>query len=102
MSLSKKAVRKTFREVVFKRDGHKCVCCFKTEELDAHHITDRNFFENGGYVLANGISLCSDCHLKAEEFHCTGVSYVGYSPEDLYRKINSSFDKAKKEDCKDG
>ena len=59
-------------------------------ELDVHHITDRNEMPNGGYVKENGISLCSECHLKAEEFHQTGISHPGYSPEDLYQKIGST------------
>jgi len=49
---------------------------------------------NGGYVKENGISLCEECHKKAEEFHSTGVAFPGYAPEDLYQKINSSYEKA--------
>ena len=64
------------------------------KELDAHHITDRNLLPNGGYVKENGISLCPACHEKAEVFHSTGSSVEGYSPDDLYKKINSSYEKA--------
>jgi hypothetical protein len=64
------------------------------QELDAHHITDRNLLPNGGYVKENGISLCQECHLKAEQFHSTGISYPGYAPEDLYKKINSTIERA--------
>lgn len=64
------------------------------DELDAHHITDRNEMPNGGYVKENGISLCEKCHLLAEEFHSTGVAASGYSPENLYKKIGSSHDRA--------
>jgi len=60
------------------------------EGLDAHHITDRGDMPNGGYVKENGIALCENCHIKAEEFHSTGTSHPGYSPEDLYRVIGSS------------
>ena len=50
---------------------------------------------NGGYVLENGITLCKDpCHLKAEQFHSTGISHLDYSPEDLYKVIDSNYEKA--------
>jgi hypothetical protein len=45
---------------------------------------------NGGYVAANGISLCPTCHEKAEIFHSTGVALQGWAPTDLYDKIGSS------------
>lgn len=76
------------------------MCGFKTNKdnvenvLDAHHVTDRTEMPNGGYVKENGISLCEECHKKAEEFHSTGISVLGFSPEDLYEKIGSSKEKA--------
>lgn len=103
MSAKKKQVRAAFRDATFSRDKYKCVCCpFQSspekaeEELDAHHITDRNEMPNGGYVKENGISLCADCHLKAEEFHSTGTAAPGFSPEELYAKIGSSYERAVK------
>ncbi len=92
----KKKIRQQFRDAVFMRDEHKCRVCGKLDmkELDAHHITDRNLLPNGGYVKENGISLCPDCHLKAEQFHSTGEACPGYSPDDLYRLIGSSYEKA--------
>ena len=51
---------------------------------------------NGGYVKENGISVCDDCHLKAEAFWSTGEAIEGFSPDDLYKIINSSFDEAVK------
>lgn len=101
MGAEKKLIRKLFRDACYKRDGFRCAMCgMKSskdkaeEELDAHHITDRTLMPNGGYVRENGISLCGECHQKAEEFHSTGVAHPGYSPEDLYKKINSSLEKA--------
>jgi len=93
---NKKLVRSKFRKDVFKRDNYKCVCCNKKGvdrqensdfpvKLDAHHITNRNEFKNGGYNIANGITLCSDCHLLAESI------VFGFYPEDLYVKIGSSL-----------
>lgn len=97
----KKEIRAQFRSSALKRDQYKCVMCgFKStpdkaeDELDVHHITDRKEIINGGYVKENGISLCSECHLKAEEFHSTGTAHPGYAIEDLYKAINSNLDKA--------
>lgn len=101
MSSKKKIVRELFRDSCYKRDGFRCAMCFMKssgekchEELDAHHITDRSIMPNGGYVKENGISLCPECHIKAEVFHSTGTAYPGYAPEDLYKKIKSSYEKA--------
>jgi 5-methylcytosine-specific restriction endonuclease McrA len=102
MSSQKKLVRASFREAVFKRDGHKCRVCglfeekiiFDNGKLDAHHITDRNEMPNGGYVKENGISLCPECHEKAEVFHSTGESVTGFSPAELYTLIESSLELA--------
>jgi 5-methylcytosine-specific restriction endonuclease McrA len=88
--------RTTFREGVFERDGHKCKVCGNDGELDAHHITDRHDLPNGGYVFSNGISLCSECHIKAGVHHVTGGKDWpdGFHPDDLYRLIHSSQDLA--------
>ena len=94
MSKEKKLVRAKFRDSVFARDGHKCVFCDITENLDAHHITDRNLMPNGGYVKENGITLCPIHHELAEVFHSTGKSALGFSPEDLYKHIDSSLEDA--------
>lgn len=95
MSSQKKLVRQKFRDAVFKRDKNRCRTCGATEtHLDAHHITDRNLMPDGGYVAENGISLCPECHEKAEEFHKTGVAVDGFSPDDLYTLIGSSLQSA--------
>lgn len=101
MSGAKKLIRKYFRDACYKRDGFRCaMCSMKSsidkaeEELDAHHITDRNLMPNGGYVKENGISLCPACHEKAEIYHSTGTAVEGFAPDDLYKKINSSYEKA--------
>jgi len=102
MKLNKKQVRENFRNSVFKRDGNKCkICGESNSSLDAHHITDRNLFPNGGYTLYNGITLCQKtCHLKAEKYHITnGVEWeFGFHPNDLYKLINSSYELAIKND----
>jgi 5-methylcytosine-specific restriction endonuclease McrA len=93
MSAQKKLIRQNFRDAVFKRDGHKCVFCGATENLDAHHITDRSLMPNGGYVLENGITVCDKHHLLCEGYH-GGKPQEGYLPSDLYKKIGSSYSRA--------
>ena len=72
--------REQFREHVFNRDGNRCVICEDKNNLDPHHIIDRKCFNNGGYLLSNGITLCNMCHQKAE----TGI----YTCEELRSKAN--------------
>lgn len=71
----KKQVREKFRKEVFNRDKLTCkICNTKRDEkdLDAHHITNREEIENGGYIMNNGITVCKDvCHLKVELYHIT-------------------------------
>lgn len=100
MSDKKKAIRKAFRDACFKRDGFRCAKCpFKSSkdnaenELDAHHVTNRTLMVNGGYVKENGISLCDSCHQKAEDYFLN-IHHPGYSPEDLYKAIGSTYEKA--------
>ena len=57
--------RDQFREAVLARDSHKCILCDKPAQ-DAHHIIDRSLFEDEGYYLDNGVSLCEEHHLEAE------------------------------------
>lgn len=102
MSQRKKQVRQQFRDAVFARDGFACRACgFASapqraeDELDAHHVTDRNEMPNGGYVAENGISLCATCHEKAEAFHCGEEVPPGFSPAELYALIGSSEDEAR-------
>lgn len=58
--------RDEFRNAVFARDSYKCVIC-GSAAVDAHHILERRLFPDGGYYLDNGSSLCSECHIKAEQ-----------------------------------
>ena len=93
----KQRVRENFRNAVFSRDNNKCKVCGSGGRLDAHHITDRNEMPNGGYVKENGISLCDECHIKAEVWHSSNKrKHVdGYHPNELYELIGSDYDLAK-------
>jgi len=102
MSERKREVRRRFRAAVFTRDEYTCRGCGFVStperaetELDAHHITDRHEIPNGGYVPENGISLCSDCHLKAEAHHNGEHVTPGFSPDELYAVIGSSLETAR-------
>lgn len=57
--------RDEFREGVFERDGHECVICGEPSQ-DAHHILERRLWDDGGYYLDNGASLCGEHHIQAE------------------------------------
>lgn len=91
---NKKRIRERFRSAVFARDAHRCVLC-SSPAVDAHHITDRSELPSGGYVRSNGISLCAACHMLAEVYHSTGSAHPGYSPDDLYARIGSSYEQAR-------
>lgn len=95
---NKKLIRENFRNAVFTRDNFTCVFCNKTENLDAHHITDRNEMPNGGYVIENGITLCDEHHKLAEIYHSSHKKKfaVGFHPINLYQKIGSSYELAYK------
>jgi hypothetical protein len=89
--------RDQFREAVFKRDNHRCVIC-GIDAKDAHHIVERRLWEDGGYHLANGASLCEEHHRKAEstELSCddvriaAGITHI-VLPEHLYD--DTAYDK---------
>jgi hypothetical protein len=58
--------RDEFRQLALERDHGFCVLCHKPA-VDVHHIIDRKLWEDGGYYNGNAASLCSDCHLQAEQ-----------------------------------
>ena len=98
--MNKKQIRADFRAAVFARDHFQCRCCGRPGydrqgepqegrvPLDAHHIIPRDLMPKGGYVAQNGISVCDECHIKAE----TGGP--GFEPEDLFALIGSSEEAA--------
>jgi 5-methylcytosine-specific restriction endonuclease McrA len=100
--MNKKQLRIYFRESVFSRDKHKCRVCGFDKDLDAHHITNRNEIPSGGYVSSNGISLCKECHFKAEkvyqEYFKTNIEVptelIKFTEKQLYKLISSSKEKA--------
>lgn len=95
--------RDTFRNAVLKRDGYKCIICGYTDSsvpdcgLNAHHVIERRLWDDSGYYLDNGATLCDDhngiigCHKKAEMTtlpcdqirHAAGITTI-HLPEHLY------------------
>lgn len=57
--------RDLFREKVFARDDNRCIVCGNPGQ-DAHHIIERRLFDDGGYYIDNGATLCGQHHLDAE------------------------------------
>lgn len=97
--MDKRETRKQFFLAVFHRDNGCCKTCKASWKMsgprfDAHHITDRHEMPNGGYVLENGIFLCPECHWKAEAYHRNEVPEDGFWPDQLYKLIGSSYEKA--------
>ena len=58
--------RDAFREGVFKRDNYKCVFCGNPGQ-DAHHVVERRLWNDGGYYLENGATVCNEPHLDCEK-----------------------------------
>jgi hypothetical protein len=58
--------REEFKCQVFERDHGQCIKCH-APAVDAHHLIDRALWPDGGYYLSNGVSLCGECHLLAEQ-----------------------------------
>lgn len=90
------------REKALKRDNNKCVICQSINSVNVHYITDYNNLPCEGRVISNAISLCKECHKAAELYLWRKKSPRGnpqlsnpiFSPEELYKAIDSSFTEA--------
>lgn len=54
----------TWRNKVLERDGHKCVWCGSTQDLEADHIKPKSLYPKLRYDVSNGRTLCWSCHIK--------------------------------------
>ena len=71
--------RQEFKKEVFARTkGKCCVPGCNCDAVDAHHIMDRRLWNDGGYYLSNGASLCSKHHLDAEKGIITPIQCIQY------------------------
>jgi Holliday junction DNA helicase RuvB len=48
------------RRVLLARDGYRCVCCGRREDLEAHHL--RALSKGGKTELSNLVAVCHACH----------------------------------------
>ena len=52
---------------VKKKDGYRCAICGSIERLEAHHVIPVSVDERLKYVIANGLTLCHECHEKVHK-----------------------------------
>lgn len=67
MSLTKyerNELRRLLREVVFERDGHKCVRCGKETTLAPSHVYPKGVYRRMEFDIDNVKTLCWRCHMK--------------------------------------
>lgn len=68
--------RKQFRESVFARDDQECIVPWcDNDAVDAHHVIEREVWDNEGYIPDNGASVCEKHHKYAEENHIPPQSF---------------------------
>lgn len=91
--------RDEFREQVFTRDNHKCLFC-DLPAKDAHHIIERRLFDDGGYYIDNGASVCEVHHIACEKtlISCEEVRKAAniksvILPDHFYLDNEYSYDK---------
>lgn len=65
---------KEIRDKVLHRDGNKCIKCGSSKNLQVHHNTYDNIY-NEAENLDDLITLCSKCHMKEHDM-INGVRVV--------------------------
>lgn len=63
--MNKLLTRDEFRKQVQERDSFKCIICNDKAD-ESHHIIERKLWNDEGYYLSNGASLCNFHHRQAE------------------------------------
>ena len=58
----KGSIPRKLRDAVFERDGHRCVRCFSTWQLQADHVYPES--KGGETTFENLQTLCKKCNLK--------------------------------------
>ncbi len=53
-----------WRRAVFARDRYRCGHCGAGDDIQAHHILPWATHPESRFDLANGVTLCLDCHEK--------------------------------------
>ena len=78
------------RQAVFARDNHKCVVCGNNENIQPHHLTYRNVYNE---QLADLITLCRTCHATYHAIQ-KRADYL----EDKYYRMDCEMQKKSQED----
>ncbi len=60
--MSKPRTLSEWSAAIKKRDEYRCVRCFVTTGLVAHHIKPKSLYPELKFDLDNGETLCVDCH----------------------------------------
>ena len=63
--MNKLLTRGEFKRAIFARDCGTCVLC-DMPAVDAHHIIERRLWDDGGYYIDNGASVCAEHHMMCE------------------------------------
>ncbi|MGL5752631.1 MAG: HNH endonuclease [Paraclostridium sp.] len=74
---------KEIKNLVLKRDGNKCIKCGSSNNLQIHHTTYVNIF-NESENLDDLITLCSKCHMEEHNIEINSI-------DDFILKINNQF-----------
>lgn len=77
------------RQAVFARDNHKCVVCGKSENIQPHHLTYRNIYNE---QLADLVTLCRTCHAT---YHA--VQKRADFINEIYKRADSNHRKQQEE-----
>lgn len=71
----------TWRLSVLIRDGHKCVRCGATEQLDADHIQPQALYPELRFDVNNGRTLCRPCHRLTPTYGSRVRKLISYREE---------------------
>jgi len=65
---------RVWRMAVLERDGHTCQECGATEiMMNAHHIKAFSIYPALRYDVANGVTLCYECHNRRHSLEPEGA-----------------------------
>jgi hypothetical protein len=80
---------KLWRKNVLKRDNYTCVCCneFVGKNGNVHHLDGYNWCIERRIDIDNGVTLCSDCHLRFHSIYGFGFNTYDQFNEFLQNKL---------------
>lgn len=79
-----------WRVAVFERDDYTCQDCGQRGgRLQAHHIKPYKAYPELRHVLANGLTLCVDCHKKTDSFGWSGYWHKKNAARRLQQSVMS-------------